>query len=35
LLEAMSVRDVAKLVASVTGLSKDLIYTRVLMRSGK
>lgn len=35
LLETMSVRDVAKLVASVTGLSKDLIYARVLMRSGK
>ena len=35
LLENMSVRDVAKLVAKVTGLSKDLAYTRALTRSGK
>jgi len=35
LLETMSVRDVAKLVANVTGLSKDVVYTRALTRSGK
>ncbi len=35
LLETQSVRDVARLVAKVTGLSKDLVYARALMRSGK
>lgn len=35
LLETMSVRDVAKLVAKVTGLSKDVVYARALTRSGK
>ena len=35
LLENMSVRDVAKLVAKATGLSKDMVYARALARSGK
>ena len=35
LLETLSVRDVAKLVAKVTGLGKDVVYARALMRSGK
>lgn len=35
LLETLSVRDVAKLVAKVTGLSKDVVYARTLTRSGK
>ena len=35
LLETLSVRDVAKLVAKVTGLGRDVVYARALMRSGK